>query len=121
MSTPDEIKAWLKRIGKTRAWLGEQLGTAKLTIDGWLNSGRPIPMRKQLMIGQLMETSELAGTDEILLRALDLHHITSFSCPVTAAEEKLIEKACRMAGITTRDLLRRGALKEARKILSADS
>lgn len=34
-----ELKAWLKAIGKNREWLGEQCGVKKRTVDSWFSWG----------------------------------------------------------------------------------
>lgn len=34
-----ELKAWLKAIGKNREWLGKQCGVKKRTVDSWFSWG----------------------------------------------------------------------------------
>jgi hypothetical protein len=38
-----EIKAWLKRVDRSRTWIGEQCGASLRTVNCWLSSKRPIP------------------------------------------------------------------------------
>lgn len=49
-----EIKSWLKAIGKNREWLAEKTGAARLTINTWLSTSRPIPKRATVLISELM-------------------------------------------------------------------
>lgn len=35
--TKENIRAWLESIGKDRAWLAEQCGTEKGTVDSWFS------------------------------------------------------------------------------------
>lgn len=60
MTTPEDIKAWLKRESKTRAWLASQLMLSVNTVNGWLSSGKPIPEKKLKLIEKLM-----TGGDEL--------------------------------------------------------
>lgn len=66
-----EVKAWLKAIGQDREWLASQVGAARLTINTWLSTARPIPRRAQVLIASLMEqypagtpASSIPGTPE---------------------------------------------------------
>lgn len=49
-----EIKSWLKAIGKDRFWLAEQLLCKKRTIDAWLSSSADIPSKVPRVISRLM-------------------------------------------------------------------
>lgn len=60
MTTPEEIKAWLKRENKSREWLASQLLVSKWAVNGWLSSGNPIPEKKLMLIEKLM-----LGEDEL--------------------------------------------------------
>jgi hypothetical protein len=51
--TKDDIKTWLKRTGKDRAWLGAQLSVGKKTVDNWLSSPKRIPEAKLALIQRL--------------------------------------------------------------------
>jgi len=51
--TKDSIKDWLKRSGKDRAWLADQLKTEVKTVNNWLSSARPIPEAKLALINRL--------------------------------------------------------------------
>lgn len=57
----DEVKAWLKTIGKDRYWLAEKTNAARLTIDTWLSRSRPIPKRAQALISHLMNEYPFSG------------------------------------------------------------
>ena len=50
-----EVKAWLKSIGQDREWLASLVGAARITINTWLSTARPIPRRAQVLIASLME------------------------------------------------------------------
>ena len=51
--TKDNIKTWLKKSGRDRDWLGEELGVSKRTVDNWL-SIQDIPDGKLRLIERLM-------------------------------------------------------------------
>lgn len=57
MPTKQEIKAWLKAIGKNRDWLADQCNVKKVTIDKWFTEQGKIPVEKLLKIQQLMTDS----------------------------------------------------------------
>lgn len=52
--TQAEIKAWLKAIGKNRAWLAGALGVELSTVNQLLYSKRAIPARTEKLIALLM-------------------------------------------------------------------
>lgn len=52
--TKEDIKKWLKAIGKDRFWLSEQCGAPKRTIDNWLAPGGDLPAKAILIIQKLM-------------------------------------------------------------------
>lgn len=62
MKTPDEIKSWLKRNHKTRAWLGDKCFVVKGTVDGWLSRGKRIPDAKMMIIEALMSETTRHST-----------------------------------------------------------
>lgn len=39
--TPTEIKEWLKRLGKDRAWLAQKTGQSEATVNNWLAKNKP--------------------------------------------------------------------------------
>lgn len=53
-TTKDSIKTWLKRTGRDREWLGNQLRTEAKTVNNWLSTSRPIPEAKLALIQRLM-------------------------------------------------------------------
>jgi len=57
--TKDNIKTWLKRSGRDRAWLADQLGVSKKTVDNWL-SVQDIPEAKLALI-QRLHADDLAA------------------------------------------------------------
>ena len=58
MSNAEDIKKWLKTIGKNRQWLAEQTLSSKGTVNNWLSSGKPIPSAKLALIERLMNGEE---------------------------------------------------------------
>lgn len=62
MRNVDEIKQWLKQIGKDRIWLGEKCYVVKGTVDGWLSRGKQIPLAKMDIIESLMAEHPCEGT-----------------------------------------------------------
>ena len=52
--TKEDIKKWLKDIGRDRFWLAEQCKVDKRTVDSWLSSDRALPARAIILINQLM-------------------------------------------------------------------
>ena len=59
--TKDEIKAWLKRFGRSRDWLGQKCGNIeKRTVDNWLSSPKNIPDTALYIIARLMADDEAA-------------------------------------------------------------
>lgn len=56
-SQKDSIKKWLKKNNHNRAWLAEQCGVSKRTVDDWLSTSRQIPAKAILVIQKLMGTN----------------------------------------------------------------
>lgn len=45
------VRSWLKKsIRKDRQWLADECGVHKRTVDNWLSSKRPIPLRARKLI-----------------------------------------------------------------------
>lgn len=56
-----DVKNWLKKIGKDRIWLGLQCGGAsKRTVDNWLAPTGSFPPKAVLIIQKLMQENETA-------------------------------------------------------------
>lgn len=49
-----DVKMWLRSIGKDREWLAEQIGVKKRSVDNWLSSHRDIAAKAQIIIARLM-------------------------------------------------------------------
>lgn len=56
MPTKEEIKNWLKGIGKDRFWLADKCGVEKVSVDGWFTSRGRVPSYALLVIQNLMKT-----------------------------------------------------------------
>lgn len=52
--TKEDVKKWLKTIGKDRFWLSGKLNTPKRTIDNWLAPGGAFPAYAVLQLQKLM-------------------------------------------------------------------
>ena len=60
----EDIKEWLKTIGRDRQWLAAQCGNiSKRTVDNWLSSPKEIPLATLALIGRLIEDDRLAGIE----------------------------------------------------------
>lgn len=97
-----EIKSWLKAIGKDRFWLAEQLLCKKRTVDAWLSSSANIPIKGSRVVSHLMaqypatgntpETSPSAADNAITLTVDD----ATFDAwnKAATAEGKLLRQWC---------------------------
>ena len=62
----EELKKWLKGIGKDRFWLAEQCGGVdKRTVDSWFFKSSKIPAKAQLIIESLMSSDSLSNDDKV--------------------------------------------------------
>lgn len=52
--TKEDVKNWLKAIGKDRDWLAGECGTEKGTVNNWLSPSGPFPANAILKIQTLM-------------------------------------------------------------------
>jgi len=97
MLNAEDIKTWLKEIGKDRAWLAEKTLVSKRTVDNWLSAGKPIVSQKMELIERLMNGDEeiefeLPPDFEKQLRSLademhkKLEDMVSYILQVTARE-----------------------------------
>ena len=77
MPTKEEIKDWLKGIGKDRFWLADKCGVEKVSVDGWFTSRGRVPSYALLVIQNLMKNTTEASmlsecsSDESLLSSLN--------------------------------------------------
>lgn len=62
MPTKEEIKEWLKVIGKDRFWLAQECGVTKQSVDGWFTTRGHVPARALLTIQRLIR--ETMGKEE---------------------------------------------------------
>lgn len=66
----EDVKKWLKSIGKDRFWLSQELGAPKRTIDNWLAPGGKLPAKAILSIQRLMN-GEADSSPRIVLDFTD--------------------------------------------------
>ncbi len=69
--TKEDVKKWLKDLGKDRFWLAEQCGVGKRTVDSWFASDRDLPARVALLISQLMLPAVTTDTQGRNLRRVE--------------------------------------------------
>lgn len=93
----DEIKAWMKKEGHSREWLGRQCGgLMKRAVDNWLSSPREIPQGSLEIIRRLMAEDVERAKD----KADPMHHLI---LTVPLDEFRQWEKAALHVGETTTD------------------
>ena len=80
MLNAEDIKTWLKKIGRDRAWLAEKTLVSKRTVDNWLSAGKPIVPQKMELIEKLMsgEDHGAAFDDEFGVARRGVIKITVF-------------------------------------------
>lgn len=112
MQARDEIKAWLKKTGRTRTWLADELMVTINTVNGWM-SNRDIPAAKLDRIRELMGVVATPQVSESAARAArDAGLIRSVSVTFIADEYELILEAARDSGKTVEEYILESALKE---------
>ncbi len=99
----EAIKAWLKAIGRNRAWLCEQCGYTLNGINCWLSGKRPIPSKAQIIIAALMRqcpaaesaspASESAPADNAVTISITESQFDKWNAAATA-ENKLLRQWC---------------------------
>ena len=98
----EDVKKWLKTIGKDRFWLSGKLNTPKRTIDNWLAPGGEMPAKAILAIQRLMNGEAESSprividfTDEewdIICEAAKAHKETFLEFVNTAIQNAAKEK-----------------------------
>lgn len=101
-TSKDDVKKWLKSIGKDRFWLSKELGAPKRTIDNWLAPGGKLPAKSILAIQRLMNGESdsspsivLDFTDEewfVICEAMKAHKETFLEFVNTAIQNAAKEK-----------------------------
>lgn len=98
-----DIKDWLASTGRDRAWLAEQIGSTKGTVDQWFSKGFPKWARQS--ISNLMQSRVLEGNLRITL---------------TSDEWEEIDQACTNAGYLDRQSFYRDAIIDLADRINAD-
>lgn len=98
----EDVKKWLKTIGKDRFWLSGKLNTPKRTIDNWLAPGGAFPAYAVLQLQKLMNGEAESSprividfTDEewdIICEAAKAHKETFLEFVNTAIQNAAKEK-----------------------------
>lgn len=66
-TSKDDVKKWLKKIGKDRIWLAKQCGAkSKRTVDDWLSTSKNIPEKSLIIIQRLMDESKNVASTHVL-------------------------------------------------------
>lgn len=99
--TKEEIKGWLKSLGHTRKWLGQQCGGLSLkAVNNWLSTDRPIPGSSLEVIRRLMADDEAAEIQRAKLQ--DIANQV-FSLEVSLEDFRAFSKSALAAGMTLED------------------
>ena len=109
--TKEDIKKWLKTVGRDRFWLAKQCGATKRTVDDWLSTGREMPAKAILAIQRLMNGEAESSprividfTDEewdIICEAAKAHKETFLEFVNTAIQNAAKEKEAARKKFTT--------------------
>ena len=101
-TTKEDVKKWLKVIGRDREWLANQCGVSKRQVDNWLSSSINIPAKAILVIQRLMNGEAESSprividfTDEewdIICEAAKAHKETFLEFVNTAIQNAAKEK-----------------------------
>lgn len=73
MPTKEEIKDWLKGIGKDRFWLADKCGVKYLVVNNWFSKSRTIPKKALIIIDNLMNQPQPADDSQISIADLDIN------------------------------------------------
>lgn len=123
MPTKEDIKQWLKKIGKDRFWLAEKMFVSKRQIDNWLSSNRGIPEVKLQFIHSLMEEENYAESVESSFQresSTNRTNVNDLSCVafvVSKNEKRQAEKAAKINGQSLEQFAMEAMLELARRIL----
>lgn len=63
--TKEDVKNWLKAIGKDRDWLARECGTEKGTVNNWLSPSGPFPANAILKIHSLMSQGTSVQPEDV--------------------------------------------------------
>lgn len=86
MTTPEEIKAWLKANRISRQDFAARLGVAKGTVDIWLSGARAINAAKQTAIELLMQNSAAPDQTAAVVLPLDTSSVNYITILLTQEE-----------------------------------
>ena len=99
--TKEEIKSWLRTIGKDREWLGQKTFVSKRQVDNWLSSGRNIPLAKMRIIEDLMNPNNHSGE-----QPSDVAGVNAIAVVFTNAEYRAIKETAESLGMTIEEFIR---------------
>lgn len=116
----EQIKRWLKKIGKDRNWLADKCYVGKRAIDKWLSTARNIPSAKLALIRKLMEEKE----ETLPIRKSSYPILNGVaSVPVLLDPEQLeaITWAANELGIQIEEFIQRAAINDADNFAGKES
>lgn len=97
--TRDEVKVWLKGIGRNRYWLASEIGVTKTTVDGWFSRSVP-EWAKNVMI-QLRKKYPVPSERLALTR--DLQAPCVFSIRVSGEKFDAMNRVALKKGLLMRE------------------
>lgn len=112
--TPKEIDEWLKKKGKSRDWLAEQLSVSPNTARGWF-SCRPIPKLKMEKILSMMKEEERDLRQEVETSKENRNRVRGTSFTDLDMEE--LKRSAEMLGISEEEFLYVAAKEKIRLLL----
>lgn len=87
----EEVKSWLKKIGKDRDWLAEKCFVKKKSVDDWFRNGKKLPKAKLALIRGIMTEIELKEREKETLIENAKNSIKNISLVFTEEEWDMIE------------------------------
>lgn len=113
MLTRDEIKAWLKRTGRTRQDLAAAVGLSKGTVNNWLSGADPIPAPKQQLIERLMKESDPGAASAPATPSTE--ELTAIALMMTREQRAYLTAAARRCGQTLEEFILTAAIERAER------
>lgn len=119
MLTKDDIKDWLKKTGKTRQELAEQVGVGLSCVNNWLSNSKTnlIPPLKLQLIERLMAESEQPPAPQ----PPTPKEITAIAVLMSKEQRAYLTAAARKLGLTLEEFILLAAMERAERAIGAIS